>query len=49
LKGLVTVYFIVFERETGKVIGKTCNEEIALSYIENGNGVYDYQSYDDEQ
>jgi hypothetical protein len=42
------MYFIVFERESGKVIGKTYDENIALSYIENGNGVYDYQSYDEE-
>jgi hypothetical protein len=50
LKGWIKMkwYFLVFERETGKVIGKTYDEEVAISYIEKDSIKYDYQSYVEE-
>jgi hypothetical protein len=45
---LIDVYFLVFEKTTGKVIGKTSDQNIAFSYVLHGEGKYDYQSYDED-
>jgi hypothetical protein len=45
---MINVYYLVFEKESGKVIGKTSNERKALSYVEKSNGIYDYQSYEED-
>lgn len=43
-------YFIIVESETRNPIGKTLDEEVALSWLmqtdEQGNRPYDYYSYD---
>ncbi|MBI0577382.1 hypothetical protein IEC97_08420 [Neobacillus cucumis] len=42
-------YFLVFEKETGKVIDKTFDQEKAFAYVLNGNGKYDYLSFDERK